>query len=201
MTTLQTVVWAGGLGVIVLCIVLSLVAARRPSRVLGLAGLIPLTVVGLAVAFDVRVAAPSPAWAVGMALAVCTLGVLGGGPATTAVLDLATHRDAQPGRHGGILILDGSDGSDRGDGAARPAVGSRHEVLRGGAAIGYLERFAVVSAITVGHLEIVAAVIAVKGLGRFSELDSAQARERFIIGTLASMAWAGAAAGLVVLLR
>ena len=48
------------------------------------------------------------------------------------------------------------------------------------------------------HPEVVAAIIAVKGLGRFSELDSAAARERFIIGTLSSMIWAVACAVLVV---
>ena len=65
-------------------------------------------------------------------------------------------------------------------------------MLRGGWLIGYLERFAIIVAIVLGHFEIVAAVIAIKGLGRFSELDNAIARERFIIGTLTSMIWAGA---------
>ena len=43
------------------------------------------------------------------------------------------------------------------------------------------------------------AVVAIKGLGRFSELDSAAARERFIIGTLVSMIWAGLCAALILL--
>ncbi len=51
-----------------------------------------------------------------------------------------------------------------------------------------------IGAVLVGRLEIVAAVVAVKGLGRFSELDSAEARERFIVGTLTSTCWAGLAA-------
>ncbi|WP_146082741.1 hypothetical protein [Rathayibacter iranicus] len=43
-----------------------------------------------------------------------------------------------------------------------------------------------------GLPEGVAVVVAVKGVGRFSELASAEARERFIIGTLASLAWSAA---------
>ena len=72
------------------------------------------------------------------------------------------------------------------------------EVLRGGWLIGYLERLAIVAAVVLGRFEIVAAVIAVKGLGRFSELDNAAARERFIIGTLTSIIWAGTCALLIV---
>ncbi|TXK20074.1 hypothetical protein FVQ89_08470 [Homoserinibacter sp. GY 40078] len=122
--------------------------------------------------------------AVLLALGIAALGVLGGSPVTVFVLDLAT-RDTtvRRGEHGGILIQGPDGDADR-------------EVLRGGTTIGYLERVAIVGAVAVGHLEVVAAVIAIKGLGRFSELDSAAARERFIIGTLASMIWA-AAAGLL----
>jgi hypothetical protein len=72
-------------------------------------------------------------------------------------------------------------------------------VLRGGTWIGYLERLAVIGAIAVGHFEIIAAVIAIKGLGRFSELDAPEARERFIIGTLVSMTWAALCGALIVL--
>ena len=70
-------------------------------------------------------------------------------------------------------------------------------MLRGGWLIGYLERLAIIAAVVLGRYEIVAAVIAVKGLGRFTELDNAAARERFIIGTLSSMIWAGTCALLI----
>ncbi|MFZ7087986.1 hypothetical protein [Curtobacterium sp. RRHDQ10] len=194
MSGAQIGVWVVGLAVVLATAAVAIVAARRPNVVTGLLGLVPIALGGLAVAFDVGIPAPSAAWATSMALAVALLGVVGGGPATTVVLRLATQRDVRPGEHGGILIL------------AAPTTGTnelgvRHEVLRGGAAIGYLERLAVVAAIVLGHLSIVAAVIAVKGLGRFSELDSAEARERFIIGTLASLLWAGACGALVVLTR
>jgi hypothetical protein len=41
-----------------------------------------------------------------------------------------------------------------------------------------------------GFAEAIAVVVAVKGVGRFTELDAAEARERFIIGTLVSLVWA-----------
>ena len=62
--------------------------------------------------------------------------------------------------------------------------------MRGGTTIGYLERLAVVIALIAGYPEAIAIVVAVKGVGRFSELAAAEARERFIIGTLSSLLWA-----------
>lgn len=62
------------------------------------------------------------------------------------------------------------------------------EVPRGGMLVGLLERAAVASCIVAGHVELIAVVIAVKGLGRFAELrDDPAFAERFLIGTLASM--------------
>jgi hypothetical protein len=69
---------------------------------------------------------------------------------------------------------------------------------RGGTWIGMLERLTITSAILAGFPEAIAIVLAVKGLGRYPELREAHpdkrspAAERFIIGTLASYAWAGA---------
>ncbi|HEU5222887.1 MAG TPA: hypothetical protein VFU07_04305 [Candidatus Lumbricidophila sp.] len=62
--------------------------------------------------------------------------------------------------------------------------------LGGGRVIGVLERVLCAGAIIVGYPEAIAAIIALKGIGRFSELDSAATRERFIIGSLASLGWA-----------
>lgn len=70
-------------------------------------------------------------------------------------------------------------------------------LLRGGMWVGVLERLMVTGALLLGEPAAVAAVIAVKGLGRYPELrDTApearsEASERFIIGTLASLLWAG----------
>ena len=87
-----------------------------------------------------------------------------------------------------------------------PAPGS---VLRGGAWIGYLERAATSATLLAGFPEGLALVLAVKGVGRYPELREAgragprgaDAPEEFIIGTLASLLWAGAAAGTSALLR
>ena len=83
-------------------------------------------------------------------------------------------------------------------GVAGPAgEGAVREVLRGGTTIGYLERIAVALGIIAGFPEAIAIVVALKGIGRFSELAAAEARERFIIGTLASLVWACLVAGVV----
>lgn len=60
-------------------------------------------------------------------------------------------------------------------------------LLRGGLWVGILERLAITGAIIAHHPELIAVVVAVKGLGRYPELQQAGgASERFIIGTLAS---------------
>ena len=60
-------------------------------------------------------------------------------------------------------------------------------LLRGGLWVGILERLAITGAIIAQHPELIAVVVAVKGLGRYPELQQAGgASERFIIGTLAS---------------
>jgi len=82
-------------------------------------------------------------------------------------------------------------------------------VLRGGAWIGYLERGAVAATLLASFPEGLALVLAVKGVGRYPELRDAgsggragaDAPEEFIIGTLASLLWAAAAAGTAALLR
>lgn len=67
--------------------------------------------------------------------------------------------------------------------AQRPA----QPLLRGGLWVGILERLAITGALIVHHPELIAVVVAVKGLGRYPELQQAGgASERFIIGTLAS---------------
>lgn len=71
-------------------------------------------------------------------------------------------------------------------------------VLRGGTWIGVLERLLITGGILVAMPEVIAVVIAVKGLGRYPELRETEPElrggvaERFIIGTLASFAWAAA---------
>lgn len=112
--------------------------------------------------------------------------VLGGGPVATLVLGFATHGRIPEGVHGGIV---------------RSSGGTEEEVLRGGTAIGLLERIAVAGTLLAGFPEGLAVVVAVKGVGRFTELDDAATRERFIIGSLVSLIWAAAASGVALLAR
>lgn len=82
------------------------------------------------------------------------------------------------------------------DAGAADTVSSAR-ILRGGAIIGILERFAVCLAILAGQPVAIAYVVAIKGLGRFAELKATPvAAERFIIGTLTSMLWAAGVAAL-----
>lgn len=110
------------------------------------------------------------------------ISVIGGGPAATVVLSLATKNSVTDGEHGGIMVKD------------EPG-----EVLRGGLTIGLLERLAATAAILAGQPGAIGVIVAIKGVGRFSELDAAETRERFIIGTLTSLGWACACGALVVL--
>ncbi len=88
---------------------------------------------------------------------------------------------------------------ERRSGAAQvPRIQAAAVVLRGGAMIGQLERTATFVGLATGYPEVLAAVIALKGLGRFAELRSATegTAERFIIGSFASLLWASLLGGL-----
>jgi hypothetical protein len=115
--------------------------------------------------------------------AALVVAVLGGDPITRLALSRTTFGD-QEGEHGGMV--------DRASG---------RELLRGGRVIGLLERLAVAGAIVAGFPEALAVIVAIKGVGRFTELDNSAVRERFIVGTLASWIWASAAACVVLLAR
>jgi hypothetical protein len=174
-----------------LCAALALivVSMRRPSGVpLIVAGC--LVVLSLLVVVVATVNIPVILGLVIMLLGV-TLAVLGGSPVTRQVLTMATHGRITEGDNGGIML---KGPAIEGQAAADAPV---REVLRGGTTIGYLERLAVAVAIVAGFPEAIAVVVAIKGIGRFSELAAAEARERFIIGTLASLLWACIVGGLV----
>jgi hypothetical protein len=137
--------------------------------------------------------APDPLLHLTVGLGFLLLGVVGGSPAVSLVLSLATSDSVKLGDHGGILV-DGEKATSR-------AASTTREVLRGGATIGFVERLALIGAVLVGQSAAVAIIVAVKGLGRFSELENASARERFIIGTLVSLVWAAAFATAIMLAR
>jgi hypothetical protein len=175
--------WAGVIVAVmasVCCIALTL---RRPRR-----WLVIVAASGLAVAFFMVAIPHPPPDSVATALigiAVFALSAAGGGPAVQFVLALAD-RGGVEGTNGGIVVTDAKGAS----------TDSPKEVLRGGRTIGIFERVATTGAIMAGYPEAVALVVAIKGVGRFTELDAAEARERFIIGTLVSLVWAAACAGV-----
>ena len=180
---ISTVVWLVLAGCLVAALLLGVHAQRRRSlgftigaaaAVLAAHGLAQLPLVDVSTWGGIVIAL--------LALAVATVS---GAPFVQAVFRLAT-KTTREGDHGGILVR-----------AKAAADAESREVLRGGLAIGYLERFAIAAVVAFGYPEGIAIVIAVKGVGRFSELDDSEARERFIIGTFASLIW-GVALGVLV---
>lgn len=184
-----TLYWATVLLITILSLCCAAFVLRVPNRfVLGASAL------ALAIALVlVAIPAPHPSllFQVLLGIAALALAVVGGGPAVLTVLALATRGSTVPGSYGGIVVV---DDPARG-GTPRP--GERTEVLRGGMTIGLVERLAVAGAIVAGFPSAIAVVVAVKSVGRFSELNVAESRERFIIGTLVSLLWACACAALV----
>ncbi|WP_309712039.1 hypothetical protein [Pseudolysinimonas sp.] len=188
---LVVIPWIGAVVFVLAAVAVAILAIRLRQPVLALFGLLPVGFGILWLAFDLDFPEP-PALPTIVALGLAALGIIGGNPLTVWVLGRAAKGDVDGGTHGGILVPDETASG------AKSATRTR-EVLRGGTWIGYLERLAVIGAILVGRFEIIAAVIAIKGLGRFSELDAPEARERFIIGTLVSMTWAALCGALIVL--
>jgi hypothetical protein len=146
-----------------------------------------LLALGLVAVLHGPVGSPSSGLPDALLVLLFAVAVAGGGPVTAAVLRLADSAD---------------DGRARGEHAER--------VLRGGAWIGAFERAAVFGALVAGWPEGLAVVLALKGLGRYSELradagpagtsaaaDVGGVAERFIIGTFASVLWAVACAGVL----
>lgn len=163
---------------------------RQRNRIIAIAA-------GLLAADVILVSIPSPDSPLGVTIALgiltIAIAVLGGGIASNYVLKLSTRGLVRPGLFGGIIV---TEPKLTRAGTLRPDAGQQHEVLRGGRTIGYLERFAVAASLMAGFPEAIAALIAIKGVGRFTELEAAEARERFIIGTLTSLLWASSSAAL-----
>lgn len=90
------------------------------------------------------------------------------------------------------LVLRASQRSGSGKAERKPASSSLsgQGQLRGGLWIGLVERFSCALAILLGQPGLVAVVVAVKGLGRFKEITTPEASERFVLGTLVSVTWA-----------
>ena len=192
----QSLPWLSLIGLILAAIVTAIIASVVKQPLLGLVSVLPVAIWVVLLAFGATPTAPSSTlWSV-TALGFAVLGVVAGSPLTVLVLSRTAPGDVSAGTHGGILV---DEKDETGSKTAKAARVATREVLRGGSTIGYLERLAIVGAIAVGQVAVIAAIIAIKGLGRFSELDSAAARERFIIGTLVSMIWASVCGAIIVL--
>ena len=139
-----------------------------------------------------------PAFAVLLAMLALALAVIGGAPMATLALNLAM-KNSSPGQNGGILIAANAanPAAPHDPATGAPVTSPALEVLRGGLTIGILERFAAAGAILLGFPEAIAIVVAIKGVGRFTELSAPESRERFIIGTFASLIWACACGALL----
>ena len=164
------------------------VAIRRPTALLlGVAAaLVTLCLVTVAVLpWNVP---PLPGAV--LALLAIALATVGGSTVVRWVLQAADGGKTREGERGGILVELM---------ATPPAPPRQEEILRGGTTIGYLERLASALSIVAGFPAAIAVIVALKGVGRFTELATPAARERFIVGTLASLLWACAVAGIVPL--
>ena len=169
---------------------------RILDPVLPVAG-VATVLLALAAAFAAT-ADPVHGWRLAAALVLgVAAATTGGGVVVRSVFRLM-RREFRPARTAAVTEGRAADAepADRPDDTGEPDTG-----LRGGAWIGYLERAAVAATLLAGWPEGVALVLAVKGVGRYSELREPNAPEAFIIGTLASILWAAGAAGVAQLLR
>ena len=188
----DAIAWSALMPALIAAAVLSILAYLRPrAAYLWFAA----GTLGIALMAAAMISEPS---GLGFAPLVTILGfitaVFGGSSAASTSLNLAMGGSVAPGLHGGIIVTERPSPEEQRKGIVS---GSRREVLRGGLTIGVLERIASAGAIIAGFPEALAIVVAVKGVGRFTELESPEARERFIIGTFASLIWACAAALVV----
>lgn len=136
-----------------------------------------------------------------IAAGAALLAAVAGLPVTSGVLRLAAREDGAG--ENDLGELEGEDGTeDSTEDSAEPNVldptpTASTGVMRGGLMIGVLERALAAAAVALGGGEVLAVIIAVKGLGRIPELKNSRAAgERFIIGTFASLG-VGCAVGAV----
>jgi hypothetical protein len=156
-------------------------ARRVPAGLLALPVILAVAAAGLATALGSELTGRWHAVFVVVGLAAAGIG---GNAVTTAVFD-AVDEGPDP---------DADVSSSAVTDVAPTSLRSAGQVLRGGAWIGILERLAVFAALVGRWPEGIAVVLAVKGLGRYPELRAAHRpglAERFIIGTLVSVLWAG----------
>ncbi len=122
-----------------------------------------------------------------LSLAALIVSAVGGWGVTRLCLWAGEHRAKEPMPR--VVILE------------QKTVDVEDAILRGGLMIGVLERVAITGGLLAGYPEVIAVVVAIKGLGRFSELKKTPAAaERFIVGTMASLLTAFAVAMVALLI-
>lgn len=169
----------------------SIPAAVTVTTIVGAVALIAAIALGALIA-----PIDSEAGRVLVGLAAALASAAFGAPTTRIALAIADPRQRE-GDRGGILVAT-SAAAVRAESSA-PPVPAKREILRGGLMIGVVERALLTAAITAGYPEAVAAIVAVKAIGRFGELTEPEARERFIVGSLVSLG-IGALWGLAAVL-
>ena len=169
-----------------LAVVFAVIAIRRGKPRSRPVGFVAASILGgLTLGGGDRSRCPRAPWyPPTLAILLAVLGILGGIPITVWVSRSRRGRSTRrakgnpkPSAHdGAVAAKTATDGEHGGIVVPVEETRKHQEVLRGGWVIGYLERIAIIAAVALGRFEIVAAVIAVKGLGRFTELDNAGAR-------------------------
>ncbi|NKY16966.1 hypothetical protein [Tsukamurella spumae] len=174
--------------------VAGVLAARRGTA--GVAGIVAAAVPALLVGAAAVVALAAPA-ATGFALAAARVAAVvaamaGGSALVTAAFTLAGA--------GGQDAPDPAPGGDATEGEPSEDEPVPESPLRGGLAIGVLERAAIAVCVLANFAAGLAVIVAAKGLARYPELRNPCAAEQFIIGTFVSVLWAAACAGVAVAL-
>ena len=83
-------------------------------------------------------------------------------------------------------------------GSAPTALKQPHIGVKAGRYIGLLERMLIVIGLIMGTWEVIVAVVALKTVARYNDLDDQLTAEYFLIGSLASILWALIIVGLLV---
>lgn len=73
-----------------------------------------------------------------------------------------------------------------------------HIGIKAGRYIGLLERLLIIIGLVMGSWEVIVAVVAIKTVARYKNLDDQDTAEYFMVGSLASILWAVAIAGLLL---
>lgn len=84
------------------------------------------------------------------------------------------------------IVMTAAEGAENGSAGAA----DRTRELKAGRVIGALERLLIVAGLVLGKWEVLVAVITLKTVARFPELEKQIRAEYFLIGSLASVLWA-----------